>query len=158
MKNIGTYLTYLYVLDDATDQIYRFPRAESGFGTSSAWLKDTIALGENAKIAVNETLFISPDTSTVQAFFRGRFVRNLESPNVPLSITSLYTAPGLARVYALDTENKRVIVWNQDGALIAQHFSEQLTEGHALTVDEKSNEVFVATAHTLLSFKMDDSQ
>jgi hypothetical protein len=153
VKDIGTYLTYLYVLDDATDQIYRFPRAEGGFGTSSVWLRDAIAIEENAKIAVNETIFLTPNKNAVQAFFRGKFVRNLESPTTPLSITSLYTRPGLANVYALDTENKRILVWNQDGALIAQYFSEQLSEAQAITVDEKTSEVFLTTPNSLLSFK-----
>lgn len=155
VKDIGTYLTYLYVLDDATDQIYRFPRAEGGFGASSVWLRDTVAIEETAKIAVNETIFLAPDKNAVQAFFRGKFVRNLESPATPLSVTSLFTRPGLANVYALDTENKRILVWNQDGVLIAQYFSEQLSEAQTIIVNENTNEVLISTHDTLLSFKLE---
>lgn len=154
VRDIGTYLTYLYVLDDTTDQIYRFPRAEGGFGASSVWLRDAAAIEEAAKIAVNETIFLAPDKNVVQAFFRGRFVRNLESPNSPLSITGLYTRPGLANVYVLDTDNKRILVWNQDGTLIAQYFSEQLSETKTITVDEKTSEAFITTPNALLSFKL----
>lgn len=158
VRDIGTYLTYLYVLDDATDQIYRFPRAEGGFGAFSVWLKDTVAIGENAKIAVNETIFLAPDKNTVQAFFRGTFVKNLESPTTPLSVTNLFTRPGLANIYALDTENKRILVWNQDGILIAQYFSERLSEAQTLIVNERTSEAFVTTPDAPLSFKLGDSQ
>lgn len=154
VQDMGSYLTYLYVLDDATDQIYRFPRAEGGFGSSSVWLRESVNFAENAKMAVNETIFLAPNKDTVQAFFRGRFVKNLASPNMPFTITSLFTYPGLANVYVLDQENKRVLVWNQDGSLIAQYFSETLAEAQTITINEKTGEALVATANTLLSFKM----
>lgn len=154
VQDIGSYLTYLYVLDNATDQIYRFPRAEGGFGASSVWLRESVNFEEDAKMAVNETIFLAPNQNTVQAFFRGRFVKNLETPNTPFTTTSLFTYPGLANVYVLDQANKRVLVWNQDGSLIAQYFSETLAEAQTITVNEKTGEVLVATANTVLSFKM----
>jgi hypothetical protein len=155
VRDIGTYLTYLYVLETATDQIYRFPRAEGGFGQPSVWLKDAVALEENAKLAVNETLFLAPDKTSVQAFFRGRLTKTLEAPNTPLSLTDLYTHPGLANVYALDAENKRLLVWNQDGALIAQYFSEQLTNARTISVNEKTGEALITTAASLLSLRLE---
>ena len=154
VQDMGSYLTYLYVLDDATDQIYRFPRADGGFGASSVWLRESVSLEDQAKMAVNETIFLAPNENTVQAFFRGRFVKNLASPNAPFTVTSLFTYPGLANVYVLDQENKRVLVWNQDGSLIAQYFSETLADARTITVNEKTGEALVATTNTLLSFKM----
>lgn len=154
VKDIGAYLTYLYVLDASTNQIYRFPRAEGGFGQGSAWLKDSVVIESAAKMAVNETIFLAPNDTSAQAFFRGRFVKNLESPDTPLSVASLYTHPGLANVYALDAKNKRVLVWNQDGVLLAQYFSDTLADAKAITVNEKTGEIFLTTQNTLLSFKI----
>ncbi|MFZ2187513.1 MAG: hypothetical protein WAV46_02690 [Candidatus Moraniibacteriota bacterium] len=158
VEDIGTYLTYLYVLDETTDQIYRFPRAEGGFGTGSPWLKDTLAIEDSAKMAIHETIFLAQNRTTVSAVFRGRFVKNLESPNTPLSVTSLFTNPDLANIYALDADNKRILVWNQDGALIAQYFSETLADAQTITVNEKTSEALVTTAHSLLSFKLNLEQ
>lgn len=158
VRDIGTYLTYLYVLDGTNNQIYRFPRAEGGFGSASLWLKDSVAFEGSPHMAISETIFVAPDKDAVQAFFRGKFVRNLESPNSPLSITGLFTSPDLANVYALDAENKRIIVWNQDGILVAQYFSEQLSEAHTIAVDETTGEVFLTTQNSLLSVKVDLGQ
>ena len=158
VRDIGTYLTYLYVLDGTNNQIYRFPRAEGGFGSATLWLKDPVTFEEGAQLAVDETIYVAPNTSIVQAFFRGRFVRNLESPNTPLAITSLFTHPEFANTYVLDTENKRILVWNQDGAIIAQYFSEQLAEAQTITVNEKTNEAFITTQNSLLSFKINPGQ
>lgn len=155
VEGIGTYLTYLYVLDKTTGQIYRFPRAEGGFGAGTTWLKNTLAIEDTAKMAINETIFVAPNKTTVSAFFRGQFVKNLESPATSLSITSLFTHPGLSNVYALDTENKRVLVWNQDGMLLAQYFSEQFANTESITANEKTNEIFLTTSDSLISFKID---
>lgn len=154
VEDIGTYLTYLYVLDKTTNQIYRFPRAEGGFGGGVNWLKDTLTIEETAKMALSETIFLAPNKATVSAYFRGRFVKNLESPTSPLSVANLFTHPGLANVYALDRENKRILVWNQDGVLTAQYFSEKLSEGQSITINEKTSEALVTTANSLLSFKI----
>jgi hypothetical protein len=158
VKDIDTYLTYLYVLDDIDNQIYRFPRAEGGFGQSSAWLKDSIAFGENTQAAINENIFLAPEKDSIQIFFRGRYVKNFESPNTSLAVTNLFAAPGLTNIYALDTENKRVIAWNQDGSLIAQYFSEKLSDAQTIAVSERTNEIFIVVADTLLSFKIPNNQ
>lgn len=152
IKDIGTYLTYVYVLDDVSDQIYRFPRTEGGFGEASPWLKDAVAIDERARLAIHETLFLSPDGAALQAFFRGRLVKNFEAPSVPLFINDLFTRPDFMYVYALDAKNSRVLVWNQDGILRAQYISESLANARTLTVNEKTNEIFVTTSDSLLSF------
>ncbi|MFZ2299873.1 MAG: hypothetical protein WAW00_01910, partial [Candidatus Moraniibacteriota bacterium] len=158
VRDIGTYLTYLYVLDGTNNQIYRFPRAEGGFGSATLWLKDPVAFEADAQLTVHDTIFVAPNKNTIQAFFRGRFVKDLESPSTSLSVTDLHTRPGFANVYALDAENKRILVWNQDGALLAQYFSEQLAEARTITVNEKTNEVFITTPNTLLSFTINFGQ
>jgi hypothetical protein len=155
VRDIGAYLTYLYVLDDANDQIYRFPRAEGGFGEPIFWLKDSVAFEENARMAVSENIFLTAGNNSVKMFFRGRYVKNLESPNTPLAVASLFARPNLANIYALDAENKRVIVWNQEGAIIAQYFSEKLSGAQTINVNEKTNEILVTTDNSLLAFKME---
>ncbi|MBP7060723.1 MAG: hypothetical protein KBA91_01975 [Candidatus Moranbacteria bacterium] len=151
---IDTYLTYLYVLDSNHNQVYRFPRAEGGFGTGTTWLKDSLTFDDSAHLAVNETLFIAPDASSVRGFFRGRSSSTFELPSEGLHVTDLYTHPGLQNVYALDNEHACILIWNQDGKLIDTITHENLSQGRTLSVNEKSNEVFVSTENALLSFKL----
>ncbi|MFZ3032204.1 MAG: hypothetical protein WA082_04155 [Candidatus Moraniibacteriota bacterium] len=151
---IGTYLTYLYVLDSTTDQIYRFPRAPGGFGAATPWLKESVAIEENSHLAVSETIFVNPDTSTVKGFFRGRATSTFETPENGLTVTDLYTSPDLASLYALDSEHQSILVWNQDGKLLKTYTDPVLSEGTSLSVNEKQNEVFVTTKDSLLSFKL----
>lgn len=154
VTGIGTYLTYLYILDSATDQIYRFPRAEGGFGTGTPWFRETVSIEENSHMAVNETIFVTPDDTTVKGFFRGRSTATLESPEGGLQLTDLYTHPGLTNVYALDSERRRIFVWSQDGRLIKEISHDELGAGRNISVNEEQNEIFIGTDHALLSFKL----
>ncbi|MDD2766694.1 MAG: hypothetical protein PHH40_02955 [Candidatus Moranbacteria bacterium] len=158
IQSIGTYLTYLYVLDANTNHIYRFPRAEGGFGTGSLWTKSPLALGNSPQIAVSETIFVAPDTTHISAFFRGISTKDFESPLAPLSLSSLLASPDLENIYAIDTNEKRILIWNQEGMLIAQYFSEQFSTLKSISVDEKKNTVFITTEKELLSFTLDSKK
>lgn len=150
---IDTYLTYLYVLDSSSDQVYRFPRADGGFGAGTPWLKDTVAIDTTSRLAVNESLYIATDTHTLKGFFRGREGKSFEAPE-HLTITDLYTHPKLQNVYVLDAEHARVVVWNQDGKLLKELSNDKFSEGQTLSVNEKAGEIFVSTSNALLSYKL----
>lgn len=152
IRALGTYLTYLYVLDDETDQIYRFPRAEGGFGTPVKWLRDSLTIHDRASFAVSENIFLAPDAASVHIFSRGRETGTFELLQTPLDIQILYTKPELRQVYVLDSKKNRVLIFTQDGALVAQYFSERFTNALALSADEKTGEVFVLTPETFFSF------
>lgn len=153
VAGIDTYLTYLYVLDSVSDQVYRFPRADGGFGTATPWLREAVAVEATSKLAVNETLFIAPDSTTLKGFFRGRAASTLEAQD-GLFVTDLYTHPGLENVYVLDSEHKRIIIWNQDGRLIKELPHDKLADGLTLSVNEKQGEFFIGTQNSLLSYKL----
>jgi len=148
---IGTYLTYLYVLDKTSNQIYRFPRADGGFGAPVSWLKDTTIFSRVPHMTISENVFVTQE-NTLSLFLRGRFVKNCELGTLPLSPTSLFTKPDFRFVYALDAENKRVLIWDQSGALLAQYFSEQFASGTSIMADEDSKTIFLTTDTSLLSF------
>ncbi len=154
LSGIGSYLTYLYALDSATDQIYRFPRAEGGFGAGTPWLRDTVTIEPSTRLSVNETLYLMLDPSTIRGYFRGRASSTFESPADGMSIVSLYTFPGLQNVYGLDATHHRILIWNQDGRLIRELSHEKFSDGRTLSVNEKNGELFIGTADSLLSFKL----
>ena len=155
VQAIGTYLTYLYILDSATDQIYRFPRADGGFGQPTTWLRDGNQIGNDAQMAVNETIYITPNKTVLQAFFRGRHTKDFETPRTPASIVSIFSHPGTENIYALDRDNRRILVWNQDGALLAQYFSEKLALAETVTVNEKTHEAYLTIGNSLSSLKLE---
>lgn len=154
VAGIDTYLTYLYILDSTSDQVYRFPRAEGGFGSSTPWLRESVAVEKTSKFSVNETLFIAPDATTIRGFFRGRNSNTFEIPGNNLTLTDLYTHPGLQNVYGLDASHRRILIWNQDGRLIKEIVHDTFSTGQTLSVNEKEGQFFLGTDTSLLSFKL----
>ncbi|MBI2439137.1 MAG: hypothetical protein HYV45_00815 [Candidatus Moranbacteria bacterium] len=155
IQSIGTYLTYLYALDSAHDQIYRFPRATGGFGTASFWLKEKTSCEDNATFAIHETLFLSCPDNTLSSFFRGRLVTRFSLPDTPFTLTTLFTAPDLTHIYALDASQKMFYIFRQDGTLFRRYSLEKIPDALSFVVNEKNNELFIMTNHTLLSFKIE---
>lgn len=154
LSGIGSYLTYLYALDSATDQIYRFPRAEGGFGTGTPWLRESVTIEQSARLSVNETIYLMLDPTTIKGYFRGRASSTFESPSDGMNIISLYTFYGLQNVYGLDTSHHRILIWNTDGRLIRELSHEKFSEGQTISVNEKSGEIFISTNAALLSYKL----
>jgi hypothetical protein len=152
LRSIGTYLTYLYALDGTNGQVYRFPRADGGFGAPTNWLRDTLPASDSMRMAVSESIYLSQENTPLQSFFRGRPEKVFESPNSPLSIASI-AIDNTQTVYALDTTGQRIITWNQDGSITAQYFSERLSRASAITVSRETGEIFITTDDTLLSFR-----
>ena len=152
---IGTYLTYLYVLDTSNDQIYRFPRAEGGFGAPTNWFRESVTIEENALFAVNESIIITLTPSEIKGFFQGKTNATFEMPGSEASLAALYTDPDTPEIYGLDSKGKRIIVWDTSGKIIAEYFHEALAGARALSVDPKSKTFFVAGSDgEILSFSL----
>lgn len=154
---IGTYLTYLYILDENSKQIYRFPRADGGFGGGISWLKDAISFSPVSHIAVSENIFITEEQD-IAVLFRGHFIKNCESTTIPLSPTSLFTKPNFRFIYVLDTKNQRVVIFDQSGTLIAQYFSEQFSRAKSISVNEETHKIFLTASNELFSFVFNPEQ
>ncbi|EKE20039.1 MAG: hypothetical protein ACD_8C00059G0001 [uncultured bacterium] len=151
---IGTYLTYMYVLDQKSNQIYRFPRADGGFGEQSNWLKDSISLSGVSGMTIDDNIYVIQNNQVLK-FFKGQKQSfTLEASATPVQFGNLFTTPDLQFIYALDTQNSRLVQYSKDGNISAQYFSKDLEDGISLGVDEKNKIAFVATSEGLISISI----
>ncbi|MEK7549727.1 MAG: hypothetical protein AAB519_01945 [Patescibacteria group bacterium] len=156
ISSAGTYLTYLYTLDQKNNQIYRFPRAEGGFGESTTWLKESITTTEKSQIAINEKVFLTLDGGTVTAFFRGKKEKDFQIPGETSFIEDISVSSESGKVLALDTKNSRVIIWDQEGNLLGEYSSPKLSLANHIAFREKTNEVIFSEGSTLSSLKIQE--
>ena len=146
IASIGTYLTYLYTLDSAGNQIYRYPRSDGGFGEKTAWLKDTADLASVQNMAIGENIYLGT-TRDISKFFQGKKqVFTLEESATPIQIDALYTHRDGQFLYILDKANARIIKTDLDGKIVTQTYNAEIKNATAFTVDEKNNLVYVSTA------------
>lgn len=151
---IGTYLTYMYVLDQNSNQIYRFPRADGGFGEKTNWLKNSVTLTGVTDMTIDDNIYAIQNNQVLK-FFKGQKQSfTLEDSTTPVQFSKLFTTPDLQFLYALDTQNSRLVQYSKDGSISAQYFNEAFTGGISLTVDEKNKTAYIATSEGLISLSI----
>lgn len=131
---LGAYLTYLYVLDPETKQIYRYPRAEGGFGKETAWLKETVPLASSSQLLVDERLYLT-DGAQIRAFAKGKTDPSVsfENPKNPLTVTDLVRNDD-GTLSVLDKTQGRVLLYSPEGKIVKQYAHESLKQASAIAV------------------------
>lgn len=142
---LGSYLTYLYVLDRKAGIIYRFPRAEGGFGVATTWSKESLNLKETSSMSVYENIALVGNDDRPLVFTRGKNTGATFSGSVaPIITDALSFNPANGDVFALDRTNKRVIRWSLTGTLINQYFHESFGETEAILVSSDGTELLTS--------------
>ncbi|NTW89596.1 MAG: hypothetical protein HGB37_01615 [Candidatus Moranbacteria bacterium] len=141
---MGDFLTYLYFLEEGTGRIYRFPRADGGFGEGIQWTKSTMPVDTN-RIAVSENIYGAG--SALTAFFRGNPVSDfsLQQPATPFSITSVCANSDVSdRLVVLDAPAKRILIVSGTGTLVSQLFNEAFASATACALSGNGSTVAVS--------------
>lgn len=148
----GTYLTYMYVLDSEAGQVYRYPRADGGFGEKTDWLKSQAQLGKVASMAIDESLWVA-DGKQLTKYFKGSPEQfRLESSATSINYDLVHTNLDSTYLYVLDKLNARIVAFSKDnGNIIAQYHSEKLSGATSFTIDEKNKTAYAVTSSELIS-------
>ncbi len=154
---IGSFLTYLYFLEERTGNVYRYPRAEGGFGEGLLWTRETMPAG-TAAIAVSETIYASAGSS-VSAFLQGRPSAgfSLEMPSTPFSVTALCANPDTPGIVAVvDAPANRIIIFSDSGAIVRQFFSESFTDAIACSLRDDGSAVAISAGRGTWLLSLDE--
>jgi hypothetical protein len=149
-----TYLTYLYLLDSQNNQIYRYPRAEGGFGAKIDWLKDGTDLSGVSNISVNENIFAVSPNEIIKLFKGKRQDFSVSETATPIIYDDLYVAKSNLEMYILDKTNSRIIRLDQEGNILNQYYNEKIKNTSAFSIDEEKNIIYFAVNDKVYSFLM----
>lgn len=150
----GSYLTYAYLLDAKNNQIYRYPRAGSGFGEKIDWLKENYDLSQIKTVAINDNIFMSDGKSIIK-FYRGRQQDfSLEETATPIFVEKLYAKPGNENLYVLDKTNARIIKLTLDGKIVTQYYNTEISNATDFVVDEENKNVYFTSENGVKSFEI----
>lgn len=148
----GTYLTYLYVLDSESGQIYRYPRAEGGFGEKSNWLKSSADFSKTSSMIIDDNIYVA-DGKKISKYFKGAASEmKFESSKTSINYDLVYTNLDSTSLYVLDKLNSRLVVFTKEnGDIISQHHNEKLKDTTSLVIDEKNKTAYAVTSSGLIS-------
>lgn len=154
IEGLGTYLTYVYAADSNTNQIYRYPRAEGGFGAKTDWLKDTVDLKNLSDLAIEENLYLAQDNKVIK-LFQGKIqpFALTETPT-PFATNKIFANRKNANLYILDSANGRVAKLSKDGTILNQYYNDTLKGALDFAVDEANNKAFFITPEGISSLSM----
>lgn len=144
---INAYTTYLYTLDSAKNAIYRYPRAEGGFGAGVSWLKEAINSQEIKDLAIDESIYLVTENEIIKLFKGKRETAfNFENSATPFNFDKIFTNTETKNLFVLDSRHARVAVFSKNGELIRQYFNETMLGAKDLVVDEKNNKAYLITS------------
>jgi hypothetical protein len=150
-----SYLTYAYLLDQNNNQIYRYPRADGGFGQKTAWLKDNIVLKNAKNIAINENIFVLNGDNEIIRLAQGKKQDyTIETTATPILPDKIYTKQNFTNLYILDKTNSRIIKLDMDGHILNQYYNEQIKNAKDFSVSEESNSIYFLDENGIKSFTM----
>lgn len=148
IKGIAAYSTYLYLADAANNQIYRYPRAEGGFGAKTNWLKDFADIKNIKGIAVDENLYLLKDNHILK-FYQGRQQEaNFEAPKIEVRYSSIYTNSNTQNIYVLDSKYGRIIKYSKTGEILGQYQNDQLKDSLNFSIDEQNNKLYFISSNS----------
>jgi hypothetical protein len=153
IEAIGSYLTYLYIIDSANRQIYRYPRAENGFGEKINWLQDDIDFENITGMAIDGNLYLSKKDSVIKLF--NRKIQNFElKKDADSSIDKIFTDEDTISLYVLDKTNGELDKYGKEGNKQAFVSNQALTEAVDIRIDEKNSLAYFITSEGMFKITL----
>ncbi len=141
---IGTYLTYLYLLDQETNQIYRYDRVPGGFGTAKKWLKKPANLENATSFDVSDSIYIAFNNGKIQKYFSNELKKefNLEENFEPHKIR---TKINQNEIFALDRKQGKIVMLFENNNQQVFFEDKKFKNANDFSVDFENKKVFVIT-------------
>lgn len=154
---ISVYNRNLYTLDTKSNQIYKHSSIKNGFNTGRSWLKNTtINFSNKQSITIDGNIFTLGLDGKIYKFSKGinqNFDLNTVDPLLE-SADSIWTYSDLNNIYVLDSQNKRLILFNKDGSLIKQLTSKDMNNPISMIVEEEDNNIYILDNNKIYKIKL----
>lgn len=119
---IGSYLTYLYMVNTKENTILRYPRIEGGFGPASEWLPGDSGIPLNGvqAIAIDGSLYLLKTDGILRLSNKKKDPLTLENTNIPIQFGSIFTQDSTETILLSDTSNNRILFFTKEGTIKKQ--------------------------------------
>ncbi|MBI4054250.1 MAG: hypothetical protein HY397_02890 [Candidatus Doudnabacteria bacterium] len=154
MISLKNYESRLYSLDEASDQIWRYPVSVRGIAKEEAWLKEGFSFEQTRDLAIDGNIYVLANQTLIK-FTRGQ-KQNFSAPQLKEGLenaTKIFTNQNLDWLYIVDPTHTRVVILNKQGGLVSQLVSERFHELKDIFVDEKNKTMYGIVGNELVKFK-----
>ncbi len=156
IKAIGTYLTYIYLVDASNNQIYRYPRAEGGFGDRTNWLKEDIStLQDVITMTIDDNIYLLLTDNRIVKLSKGRrqnFDAKIDNDS---AIADIFTERKLKNFYILDKLNGEIISLNKENGEKSFISNQELTNAEKININKNQKQIYFITDNSLFQISSD---
>ena len=153
IEGIGTYLTYLYLVDSNGKQIYRYPRADNGFGEKLDWLSSDVSFENITGLAIDGNVYLAKRDSVLKLFNRKTQDFSLKI-DTNSSIDEIFTHEDLTNIYVLDNLNGELDKFDKNGNKIGFVSNQNLTKANKIWIDEKNSAAYFIAEKSLYKISL----
>lgn len=156
IKDLFVYNQRLYTLDAANKAIYKHNKTQTGYDKGVVWNKNGAEdLAGAISIAIDGDVFVLTDKSLLK--FAGGNKEDFGITGLDPALdkpTTLWTYNDVNNIYILEPTNKRVIVINKLGKLIAQYTAIEWQHPTDMIVDEVKKIVYVIDTNKIYQINL----
>lgn len=116
--DLATYSNKIYILDPASNQIWRYGRGTEGYGGAQGYFSSEVDLSDSVSLAIDGNVWVLESDGTLAKYLSGEAVE-YEIKKAPLTsmegATRVYTELEINQVYVLDSANDRLFIFDKSG-------------------------------------------
>lgn len=159
IKDISSFSNYIYILDPASNQIYKSQRTSEGFGKMEPWIKDKeVNLKSVISITVDGFIYVLKSDGVVEKYLTGN-KKLFSTEKLSEQITDqskIYTSPDLKNIYITDPQKNRIVLFDKEnGSLKKQYSSNDFNNLKNIVVDEKKNKMYILNDKKIFEIDID---
>lgn len=141
----------IYTLQN--NQIYKHLPANDAFNAGTPWLKSGLDISGATAITLDGGIFVSRDNGQINYFLNSAstdFAINEINPALT-SPRQIFSQPEGSYLYALDSNNQRIVVFDKKGVLKTQYTSKEFNDLRAMAVMEKEKKIYLLNGTKILA-------
>ena len=146
ISDFSSYSTSLYLIDKTNKKMLTMKKTANKYGSTYSWLKDTFDFTNFSSISIDGYIYLSDSTGNIQRFLRGynkAFTLDQINPKLD-NIDKIYTNENIDYLYALDSKQKRVVIFNKNtNSLVSQFASESFDKLNDFIIDTTNNKSYL---------------
>ncbi|HTW96328.1 MAG TPA: hypothetical protein VMD74_01560 [Candidatus Methylomirabilis sp.] len=146
---VVAYSDKLYLLDKSLGQIFRYTKSDTGFVNQTKWLNQSADFSGASDMFIDGNVYVLYKDGRVEQYLKGK-KQDFSLAAVTPAITDarrLIVTPD--RFYVLEPGAKRLTIWDNKGAYLAQYIFTDLNNLKDFAVNDQAKQIYLLDGHAI---------
>ncbi len=156
IRDFAFYNNNLYILDDFSNQIYKYNAIENYFSSGNTWINNENNIQKASSLTIDGNIYISQENGNLKRFYSGSLqefkIEDID-PKIE-NINKIYTDRSINEIYIMDNISKTIIIINKEGSLIAQYYFPTIESMDDFLVDGAAQKIYILSENKIVSLNL----